>query len=144
LSSVHKTLSLSRTVERAHKPTLTISHILVYLILLSHHHQNQRCHFISLFFLSPYYTYRLSPCQYLREYFLENRTIATDTIHDSTDAIEADTLSHVLHKRGRISMTGDKAANGILNLDGHFFSLFLSLYYTYRIFVVNTLNLNFS
>jgi hypothetical protein len=79
-----------------------------------------------------------------RKYFLENRTIATDTVHDPSDTIEADTFAHVLNERGRISMTGDKAANGILNLDGHFFSLFLSLYYTYRIFVVNTLNLNFS
>jgi len=55
----------------------------------------------------------------------ENRTITTDTIHDTTDTVQIDTVTHVLHERGRISMTGDKATNGVLDLAGHFFSLFL-------------------
>jgi hypothetical protein len=68
-----------------------------------------------------YYTYRLSACQVLKEYFLENRAITTDTVHDPANAIEADTLAHVLNERCGISMTGDKATNNVLNLDGHFF-----------------------
>jgi hypothetical protein len=59
-------------------------------------------------------------CQYLREYFLENRTITTDTVHDSTDAIETDTLAHVLHERGRISVASNQPANRILDLACHF------------------------
>lgn len=53
-------------------------------------------------------------------FFLENRTIPTNTIHDSANTIQAYTLTHMLHERGRVSMTGDKATNGILYLDGHF------------------------
>jgi hypothetical protein len=64
-----------------------------------------------------------------RKYFLENRTITTDTVHDPADAIEADTLTHMLNKGGRISMASNKAADRILNLDGHLisFSFFRSI-----------------
>ena len=66
---------------------------------------------------------------------LENRSITTNTIHDPTDTVQADTFTHMLHKRGGISMTGNQPANRVLHLNCHFFSLFLFPVF-YQIFFV--------
>jgi len=58
----------------------------------------------------------------------ENRTIPTNTIHDSTYTVQHNTLSHMSHKRSRIPMMGNKPTHGVLNLNGHFHSLFLFIY----------------
>jgi hypothetical protein len=54
---------------------------------------------------------------------LENRAIPTDTIHDPTDTVQANTFAKMLNKCSRISVMGDKAANRVLHLNGHLFLL---------------------
>ena len=54
---------------------------------------------------------------------LENRTIATNTIHDPTDTVQANTFAHMLNKRSGISVMSNKAANRVLHLNGHLFLL---------------------
>jgi hypothetical protein len=40
-------------------------------------------------------------------YLLENRTITTNTIHDTADTVQAYTLAHVLYKCSRITVSSN-------------------------------------
>jgi hypothetical protein len=56
---------------------------------------------------------------------LENRAIATDTVVYAADTVQADTLAHMLDERSGIAVVSNKAADGVLYLNGHLFSFSL-------------------
>ena len=49
----------------------------------------------------------------------DDRTITTDTIHDSADAVEYHPLAKMLHELGRVAMASDKSADRMLHLWSH-------------------------
>lgn len=53
---------------------------------------------------------------------LENRTVATNAVHDTSNAIQHNPLAHMTHECCRVSMMRNKASNGVLHLNRHFSS----------------------
>jgi uncharacterized membrane protein len=80
--------------------------------------------------IMPQVYYRISACQEKKS---ENRTIPTNTIHYPANAIQANTLSHMLNKRSRITMVSNQSANRILHLNRHLCFLFVSVILQYSI-----------
>ena len=53
----------------------------------------------------------------------QNRTITTDTIDDSPETVQIDTIAEILHKHSGVAMMNGKATDNVLDLSGHFLFL---------------------
>ncbi len=52
-------------------------------------------------------------------FFLEDRSIPPNAVHDSADTVEANPFAQMLNKCSRISVASNKATNRVLHLNGH-------------------------
>ena len=66
--------------------------------------------------------YRCTASTETEQMFLQDCSVSSDTVHDPTDTVQADTIAHVLNEFGGISVMGFQASKSVFNLNRHFLS----------------------